>query len=139
MLKFAESDNEIEKCFDVMVQLRPNLDRQNFSSVVTELMSEGYRLAYIERDTEVVCVAGFKIQNNLFLGKHLYIEDLVTSESARSSGLGNDMMNSLRELARMENCCAVDLDSGVQRHKAHKFYFNQNMDIVCYHFLEKIV
>jgi len=138
MLKFAESDNEIEKCFDVMVQLRPNLDRQSFTSVIMELMNDGYRLAYIERDTEVACVAGFKIQNNLFLGKHLYIEDLVTAESTRSCGLGNDLMNSLKELARMENCRVVDLDSGVQRHKAHKFYFNQNMEISCYHFLEKI-
>jgi hypothetical protein len=30
------------------------------------------------------------------------------------------------------------LDSGVQRHRAHKFYLNRNLDIVCYHFAERL-
>lgn len=88
--------------------------------------------------TQVVCVAGFKISKNLFFGKHLYVEDLSTLDSERSKNYGKQMMDWLRNLAIAEGCNAIHLDSGVQRHKAHKFYLNRNMDIVCYHFAERI-
>jgi hypothetical protein len=48
------------------------------------------------------------------------------------------MMAWLREKARAEGCAALNLDSGVQRHRAHRFYFDQGMHIACHHFLEHL-
>lgn len=101
-------------------------------------MSDGYQLAYFLDETQVVCVAGFKISKNLFFGKHLYVEDLSTLESERSKNYGKQIMTWLRNLAIAEQCNAFHLDSGVQRHRAHKFYLNRNLDIICYHFAERI-
>jgi hypothetical protein len=47
-------------------------------------MSGGYQLAYLRDESQVVCAAGFKISQNLFYGRHLYVEDLSTLESERS-------------------------------------------------------
>jgi GNAT superfamily N-acetyltransferase len=69
------------------------------------------------------------------MGKHLYVEDLVTSAQARSQGVGSAMMGWLITYGKAENCTVVHLDSGVQRHAAHKFYLNQGMSIACYHFV----
>ena len=138
MIKLAQNDNEIADCFQVMKQLRTELVEAAFVPLVRELMSDGYQLAYLRDETQVVCVAGFKISKNLFLGKHLYVEDLSTLESERSKDYGKQIMVWLRNLAIAEECSAFHLDSGVQRHRAHKFYLNQNMDIVSYHFVEKI-
>ncbi|MCI0507287.1 MAG: GNAT family N-acetyltransferase [Gammaproteobacteria bacterium] len=121
-----------------MKQLRTHLVEEEFFSLMKELMDAGYQLAYLEQNKSVVCVAGFKVSKNLFLGKNLYVEDLVSDESQRSRGYGKQMMDWLRQYAIGSGCQALHLDSGVQRHGAHKFYLNQNMDIVCYHFLERI-
>jgi len=138
LIKLAQNDNEIADCFQVMKQLRTELAETSFVPLVRELMSDGYQLAYLRDEIQVVCVAGFKISKNLFFGKHLYVEDLSTLDSERSKNYGKQTMVWLRNLAAAEGCSAIHLDSGVQRHRAHKFYLNRNMDIVCYHFAEKI-
>ncbi|HEY8158537.1 MAG TPA: GNAT family N-acetyltransferase [Methylobacter sp.] len=138
MIKLAQNDNEIAGCFQVMKQLRTELVEASFVPLVRELMSDGYQLAYLRDEAQVVCVAGFKISKNLFLGKHLYVEDLSTLESERSKNYGKQMMAWLRDLATSEGCNAFHLDSGVHRHRAHKFYLNRNMNIASYHFVEKI-
>jgi GNAT superfamily N-acetyltransferase len=138
MIKLAQNDNEIADCFHVMKQLRTELAEASFVSLVRELMRDGYQLVYCRDGTQVVCVAGFKISKNLFFGKHLYVEDLSTLESERSKDYGKQIMAWLRNLAIAEECNAFHLDAGVQRHRAHKFYLNRNLDIICYHFAEKL-
>ena len=138
MIKIATTDEEIQKCFSVMLQLRANLSKVTFVDTVRELMDEGYILAYLSDDSEVKAVAGFKEQKNLFLGKHLYIEDLVTDKKYRSNGYGRQMIEWLANRGKENGCSVIHLDSGVQRHEAHKFYLNQDMKIICYHFLAEL-
>jgi GNAT superfamily N-acetyltransferase len=138
LIKLAQNDIEIADCFPVMKQLRTELEEAAFVPLVRELMSGGYQLAYLRDEAQVVCVAGFKISQNLFYGRHLYVEDLATLESERSKGYGKQMMAWLRDLAILDECNAFHLDSGVHRHRAHKFYLNRNLSIVSYHFAERL-
>lgn len=138
MISIATTDDEIYACFDPLRQLRPNLEQSSFLHTIRSMMAEGYRLAYDSDDDTVVCVAGFRVAHNLFMGKHLYVEDLVTPECVRSNGKGSAMMGWLADFARTEKCNVIHLDSGVQRHAAHKFYLNQGLKIVCYHFAKDV-
>lgn len=135
----AKTDAEIQKCFDVMSELRTHLKRDDFLEIVRHMESEGFRLAYIEDDDAVVSVAGYRIRTNLFLGKNLYVDDLVTSASARSKGYGKQMLDWLRDKARNADCRSYHLDSGTARGQAHKFYFTQGFTISSYHFSEQLV
>lgn len=72
------------------------------------------------------------------MGKHLYIDDLMSSEKQRSKGYGEKLMAWLRVLAKVENCSYLHLDSGAHRGSAHKFYFKQGLTIASYHFSEKL-
>jgi GNAT superfamily N-acetyltransferase len=134
----AKTDEEIEGCFDVMSELRPHLKRDEFLSRVRQMESEGYRMAYIEEKETVLAVAGYRIFTNFYLGKHLYVDDLVTSTRARSKGHGQALIDWLRNHARSTGCDFFDLDSGTQRGRAHKFYFEQGFTIACYHFVEAL-
>ncbi len=136
MIGLAKTEREIAACFETMRDLRTHLVEGEFVAQVKAMMAEGYLLAFIEEEGRVVCVAGFRVSTNFFLGKHLYVEDLSTAEESRSAGHGARMMAWLRERARAEGCAALNLDSGVQRHRAHRFYFDQGMHIACHHFLE---
>ena len=96
----ATTDEQIQACFDVMVQLRPHLLRETFVSTVRAMQSSGYRLAYTEAAGRVVAVAGYRIQANLAVGRHLYIDDLVTTGGQRSQGAGTELIAWLQDRAR---------------------------------------
>ena len=138
-IKLAETDVEINGCFDVMLELKHQLVKEDFINQIREMEKQAYKLAYIEDSHGVVCVAGFRISNNLFMGKNLYVDDLVTSESVRSEGYGEKMIKCLRTLAVENKCNVFHLDSGTQRYHAHKFYFKQNLTIASYHFSENLI
>ncbi len=72
MPRIAISDTEILNCFDTVAELRPHLKKDQFLATVREMEKGGYQLLYIEDDSAVVAVAGFRIARNLHMGKHLY-------------------------------------------------------------------
>jgi len=134
----ATSDGKIQDCFTVLKTLRLHLDQGAFLRSVKAMQVEGYQLAYIDSSMGVIAVAGFRISHNLFMGKNLYVDDLITLESERSKGHGENLLAFLRKLALEEGCSTLHLDSGTHRGEAHKFYFKQGLRIASYHFSEAL-
>ena len=138
MPQIAQTDEEIQGCFDVMSLLRPHLVRAEFLRSVREMQAEGYRLAYLADGGKVVAVAGYRVVTNFHMGRHLYVEDLVTAAEARSRGHGDELLRWLSDEARSADCGFIDLISGVQRVRAHKFYFERGFGITNFHFSQKL-
>jgi GNAT superfamily N-acetyltransferase len=135
VIQEAVTEEEIRRCFPVMSELRPELDEETFLRAVTyQREHEHYRLVYIELDGAPACVAGFRITHNLSALRHLYVDDLVTAASRRRRGLAKTMLDWLEAEARRLECRSLQLDSGVQRHTAHRLYIGAGLDIVFYHF-----
>lgn len=134
----ATSENDLKRCFPVMVQLRTTLKENEFIKRVKKQWHDGYKLAFIENDRKVIAVAGFRISECLSWGKFLYIDDFITDEKNRSKGYGNKLFNFLSDYARKNDCGELHLDSGVQRFDAHRFYLKKRMDITCHHFALKV-
>lgn len=137
-VKLAETDVEISNCFDVMAELRPHLERASFLELIRKMEGEGYRMAFIEEAGKVVAVAGFRVMTTLFMGKNLYVDDLVTSGNVRSRGHGKAMIEWLRAQAESAGCTHLHLDSGTQRNRAHRFYLREGLDIASFHFSQKL-
>lgn len=133
-ISHADDDEQIHACFEVMRHLRPHLDASEFLSQIRQQETEGYRLVALWQDGHPRVVAGYRVQTNLYAGRQLYVDDLVTAPEARSRGLGAIMLTWLRSTAKNENCAQLHLDSGVQRVDAHRFYAQQGMQTVGYHF-----
>ena len=136
--KIAESDDEIENCFDVMAELRTHLKRDQFLETVREMEKQGFKLAFLKDGENIVAAAGYRIATNLFLGKHLYIDDLVTSQNIRSQGYGKIFYNWLRDVAKTTGCSYIHLDSAVHRGATHRFYFREGLAISSFPFREKL-
>ena len=130
----VETDEAILACYEVMAQLRPHVARGNFLATVRAMQADGFRLACIRESGRVVAVAGYRISTNLFCGKHLYVDDLVTDEAERSKGYGKELLGWLRQLAVEHDCDVFHLDSGTQRNRAHDFYEREGMELASYHF-----
>ncbi|MCZ6836371.1 MAG: GNAT family N-acetyltransferase [Planctomycetota bacterium] len=131
----TKTDAEIQRCFPILKQLRPHLEENGFLERIHGQMEGGYQLAMIETEDRVVAVAGFRIQENLFSGRHLYVDDLITDSTQRSTGHGGELLDWLIQHAKNEACECLALDSGVHRCDAHRFYFKQRMSSMAYPFL----
>jgi len=141
MIKELKSDSDIARALPIMSQLRPTFKDPNvFTEIIKRLnQNYGYRLiAIVNPSGQIMAVAGFRISECLSYGKNLYIDDLVTDNEARSKGYGKQLLRWLEKEAKKENCSELHLDSGVQRHQAHRFYLREHMDIVFYHFRKQI-
>lgn len=134
-IAIAESLAEISRCYEVMRELRPHFTSQKkFVERVRRQQGDGYLLAFVQADGEIRAVAGYRFLESLFSGRFLYVDDLVTRAQDRSSGYGGKLFEWLVRQAREKNCDNLELDSGVQRFDAHRFYFVKHMKISSYHF-----
>jgi len=130
----AESDADITRCYPVLAELRPQVPRPDFLPQVRRQMQSGYRLAFVQDGGEVVAVAGFRLSETLFHGRFMYVDDLITTAARRSRGHGKLLFHWLVQHARDHGCTHLDLDSGVQRFEAHRFYLREGMQIRSHHF-----
>ena len=133
-IREVESDADIERCYAVMVQLRPHVPEDEFVMRVQRMRKEGYRLALAEHAGEVCALAGFRIFEMLARGRFMYVDDLITDSAKRSHGFGDALFDWLVVRAQEEGCELLDLDSGVHRFDAHRFYFRKRMHIGAYNF-----
>ena len=114
-------------------QLRPQLPA-DYSSRLREVFANGARMAVVVDGDGVVSVAVWRIIENTNEGRRLYVDDLVSDELRRSRGSGKLLLDWLEEKARFLGCGALALDSGVQRHGAHRFYFREGLHVSAYSF-----
>jgi GNAT superfamily N-acetyltransferase len=137
-VKLAESAAEIDRCFPVMLHLRPYLVAEEFVSRIEAQQAQEYQLAYLEHEGSVVAVAGFRITEILASGRTLYVDDLVTDPAHRSHGHGKAMLDWLQNFARKAGCETFSLDSGTHRQEAHAFYFRERMRVTSFHFAKTL-
>jgi GNAT superfamily N-acetyltransferase len=133
-ISLAKKDEEIMACWAVLSELRTHLVEIEFLQRIKLQQSGGYQLCYLAEEGIVRSVAGFRIMENLASGRVLYVDDLVTDSSARSEGFGQKLFDWLKEEAKTAGCDTLELDSGVQRFDAHRFYLRNRMHIVSHHF-----
>lgn len=126
---------EIQSCYTVMRQLRPHMtEEQAFIEQVLRQMAGGYKMACCQEEGKVKAVVGFRFLEFLAWGKVLYIDDLITDSVTRRSGHGGKLLKWVIEQAKNEKCDQVHLDSGPQRHDAHRLYLNFGFKIIGHHF-----
>ena len=135
-IRTADASDDIRACYPVIHELRPHLDEETFvAQVLRQMDQHGYRLVYITNDEgQIVAAAGFRVAEYLAWGKTFYLDDLVTRESARGHGYGGALLDWLLDHARALGCGQFHLDSGVQRHDAHRLYLGRKLKITSHHF-----
>ncbi|MFC4765572.1 GNAT family N-acetyltransferase [Dyella koreensis] len=131
----AETDEQIAATFDVLQQLRPHLERDQYVPTMRALMgSDGLRVLALDDDGVVRAVATYRVMNMLYCGRLVYIDDLVADERVRSRGYGAQLIAWIKDEARSLGCSEVQLISRVTREQAHRFYFREGFGIECFHF-----
>ncbi|GHU25988.1 N-acetyltransferase GCN5 [Betaproteobacteria bacterium] len=126
----------LEKAERVHRQLRPHLPAA-YAARLREIFDNGARMTVVAEDgegDEVVSVALWRIIENTYEGRRLYVDDLVSDEAKRSQGAGKLLLDWLADKAKTLTCDMLALDSGVQRQGAHRFYFREGMHVASFSF-----
>lgn len=127
-LRHAEGDAEIALCFPVMRALRPDLaSAASFIAYVARQRPFGYRLLAAWRDTVPMALAGYRRQENLVHGPHLFVDDLVTAEGERGQRHGAHLLEAIAAEARALHCRKIVLGTALANSLAHRFYYRQGM------------
>lgn len=114
-------------------QLRPKLPA-DYAAKMQRVFIEGGEMCVAIDGEEVAGVAVYRAFENTHVGRRFYVDDLVTDERRRSSGIGKALIAYLENEARGRGCPGLDLESGTHRTHAHKFYFREDFLITAFSF-----
>jgi GNAT superfamily N-acetyltransferase len=130
-----ESAADLKRVYPVFAELRPHLDEASFVTRVQRQRSQwGYTLVAGELAGRPVAGAGFRVVEHLAWGKALYLDDLVTAAAEHGHGYGGALLDWVIAEARRLGCGQFHLDSGTQRHAAHRLYLSRHLRISAFHF-----
>lgn len=115
-------------------QLRPQL-AADYAQQMLGIFADGGRMVVVLNEAqEVLGVAVYRQFRNTFSGLRFYVDDLITHEASRSTGVGRMLLDYLEQKAREAGAPGVELESGTQRERAHHFYFRQGYSIPSFSF-----
>ena len=124
MIREIISLEEQQSMYELIHELRTDVTFEEYCKLLLPMRDAGYRMFGLFEDSKVITISGVEIKYNLYYGKHLWVYDLVTSKTKRSTGAGKTMLEYLENIAKQENCNCVALSSGLQKERAHNFYLN---------------
>jgi GNAT superfamily N-acetyltransferase len=114
-------------------QLRPQLPA-DYVAKMQRIFDGGGEMCVAVIESAVVGVAVFRSFENTHVGRKFYVDDLVTDERHRSSGVGRALIVFLEHLSRSRGAESIELDSGTHRTDAHRFYFREGFVITSFCF-----
>lgn len=129
-----KTSNQIEQAFKAFKELRPHLsDATTFVEQVQSQMQQTYQIDAILEGEEVVACIGYRFMTTLAWGKIIYIDDLITMEKCRAKGFAKKLLEHVTQIAKENKCEQIHLDTGYQRHAAHKTYLKHGFEFNCHH------
>ncbi len=134
MLEVTGSDGSVvepawlRRAEPVHRQLRTGLPA-DYAGRLRAVFANGARMSVAIEGEAVRGVALWRVIENTYEGRRLYVDDLVSDEAHRSRGVGRTLLRHLERHARDLKCDVLALDSGTQRTDAHRFYFREGLVI----------
>ncbi|KXU87731.1 GCN5 family acetyltransferase [Caballeronia megalochromosomata] len=139
-LAHLDTPDDWARAFGVMKELRPHLtDADTFRTQMRRQREEGYRLlAARDDDDTILGLAGYRTQTNTLYGRFVYLDDLVVTARLQRSGIGAQLLDKVREIARHSRCAHFVLDTGLHMALAQRFYYRNGLLAKGMHFVEPL-
>lgn len=134
-IRILTAEADLRAVWPLVSQLRPEFDEDRFVAQMRRQIAEGCRATVLfDEDGKPRAFACWRVMEMLAVGKHVYVDDLVTDSAVRSRGFGKRMLDWLKAEAGRLGCVRLQLDSGTHRQDAHAFYLREGLRIEAFHF-----
>jgi len=138
----ALSDEQIIDCHETITEvLRPH--RKDISDYLSRVRKQQkvneYHLMFVkDEERKSVSILGFRVEDFLWSGKTLYIDDFATLSSSRGRGFADVLMKWTIQKGKDLDCDQITLDSGYTRDDGHRFYLNHGFVLGSHHFIQRL-
>ncbi len=138
-LTIARTPDDLARFYPVMKELRKALSFSDYMAIYKQAhATQGYEIVAIEDENQVVAVMGYRILHDYVHGKHLYIDDLVSSEFQRSRGFGKKLLQYAEQVAKELECTGLRLCTGIENELGKQFYEHQGWSLKAVVFKKKM-
>ena len=135
----VQSHADLERCFPVIKELRPHLSFEDYVRIYEQAHKhDAYQLVAIEDGKNILAVMGYRFLWDFVRGKHLYIDDLVSTERFRSQGLGAVLLKYAESIASQSDCKALRLSAVFENTHALRFYDRNGWSKRTYGLVKKV-
>lgn len=135
----VNSKEELERCYPVMKELRPHLSYEEYLKIYEQSkIADAYELVAVEENNQILAVMGYRFLTDFVRGKHIYIDDLVSTEKVRSKGLGAQLLKFAEQIAIENNCAGLRLCTGIENERGVSFYEREGWTKRAYAFTKKL-
>ena len=100
MVKLAESEEDIAKCLEVLLLLRPHLSRESYNEAIRLTLADNRKLIFVEENGKAVSALVFEWGYNLYRGRYIYIDDLSSLPEARGKGYASELLDWVIDFAK---------------------------------------
>ena len=115
----------------------PDLVLERFATILAD-HSHYHAFGAFTGSGTLVGIASAWIATKVWCGKYLEIDNLVVSNTHRSSGIGSQLIQTLETHARENACNVVVLDSYTSNHPSHRLSHRLGFEIWGFHFIKPI-
>jgi GNAT superfamily N-acetyltransferase len=122
-IRKLETESDMAMGFRVLKELRKEITEGEFQTVFQKASEmDGYTMVGAFIDNELIAVMGYRFLFDFVRKKHLYIDDLVTTESMRSKGIGSKLLKYAENVALDQQCSVVRLCAHIDNKSGQNFY-----------------
>ena len=112
----------------------PGWDGDRAKLALTEAIAAPQSTVLVAEDAEALigfCSAYLEL-NSVRFGQRVWVEDLAVDPQRRSEGVGGALLDAAADWARDSGATHIELDTGLARTDAQRFYQRRNPDTVGY-------
>lgn len=126
-----------------IIPLIQQLTSHKFSEVILkerfeEMVTQNYECAVIYDNQTLIGVTGLWYCTRHYAGKSVELDHVFIAEDYRNKGLGKQFLKWIYSYVKTKDVKTIELNTYVQNHPSHKFYFNEGFEILGYHFLKTL-
>lgn len=131
------SKENLPTIIPLVSQLNKDVPEMVLMDRLKNMLTKDFHCLGAYENNILVGVAGYWIGYRFWCGKYIDIDNFIVDENHRNKGIGKLLMKELASIAKAQNCEISVLDTYTQNHKSHKFYHQEDFQIVGFHFCKK--
>lgn len=131
--------NQFVRVKELLQQLNPQKEDHQIVSRLEKMVNfPNYECFGLFDKEKIIGISSCWTTVRIYCGKQLELDNVVIDKSFQSNGLGKIFLDKIETWAKENKYDSINLNTYTSNSRSHKFYFNQGLSILGFHF-QKLV